>query len=150
MDPLSMIVAALATGAAAVASSAVGDAYAAVKTLLRQRFDGVALETLEQNPKSAPRQEVVKEDLDTSGAARDEEFLQLVQQLLGAIEKSGAGSGPVPAFDLEHVRAAELVIKRIVAEGPSTAILRGHDVEVTGMFEVSDVTVRSTESGPKA
>ena len=63
MDPVSLIVAALAAGASAglkdTVAGAVKDAYAAVKRLLSQRYSRVNTSALEDNPKSQIQQAAV-------------------------------------------------------------------------------------------
>src|SRR4051812_37060235 len=81
MDPISLIVAALAAGAVAgvkdTASAAVKDTYAALKRLVADRHAAVHadVEKLEQTPTSEGRQAVVKEELETAGAANDPELI---------------------------------------------------------------------------
>lgn len=154
MNALTAIVMALATGAAAgtatAAESAVKDAYAAVRGLLARRFPSVGLDVLERDPGSPARQDVVKEDLASSGAASDEEVLAHVERLLEAIAKNASpASHGTQAVDLNQVRAAQLVIKSVTAEGADAGAFAAHDVAVGGTFWVEDIVARSADSGPK-
>ena len=69
MDPITVIVAALAAGAAAglkpTAEQAIKDAYAGLKALILARYNRAApaLDQLEQAPESKARRAVVEEDL---------------------------------------------------------------------------------------
>src|SRR4051812_23169941 len=83
MDPISLLVAALSTGAAAAlkdtAETAVKDAYAGLKTLLMRRLAGdpqaeAQLERIEQEPEADPGP--LKERLETAGADRDDELVR--------------------------------------------------------------------------
>lgn len=103
MDPLAMIVTALAAGAAAtakdVASQAIQDGYAGLKALIIRKFGGNAdvedaLESVEQRPDSEPRQEVLKEELATAQAEQDEELVGQAQALLDLLKQQGLVSGP--------------------------------------------------------
>jgi hypothetical protein len=150
MDPLSIIVTALATGAAAVAQSAVKDSYAAVRALLVRRFSSVGVDVLERDPSSPARQEVIKEDLVRSGAANDKEVLEHIEGLLEAISQSGSSSSHgTQAVDLKQVRAAQLVIKSVIAEGRDVGAFAAQDVVVGGTFWVEGVEARSGGSDPK-
>lgn len=154
LNQLTAIVMALATGAAAgtatAAESAVKDAYTAVRTLLARRFPSIGLDVLERDPGSPARQEVVKEDLASSGAAGDEEVLKHIERLLEAISKSATPSSHgTQAVDLNRVRAAQLVIKSVTAEGGNVGAFAAQDVTVGGTFWVENVEARDAASGPK-
>lgn len=99
MDPITVIVAALVGGAAAgakdVATEAIKDAYAGLKALVVRRFgqkadvaDAVA--KVEQKPDSKPRQEMLREELETAGAEHDPEVVKQAQALLDLLKKEGA------------------------------------------------------------
>lgn len=105
-DQLSMIVQALATGAAAaaagVAGSAVSDGYGVLKSLIRQRFQGreQARQALELDATdSALWLDRIGADLQESGAAEDQEVLAAARELLLLADPGNATnfhiSGPV-------------------------------------------------------
>ena len=100
MEPVSMIVAALAAGAAAAAkdtaSTAVREGYEGLKALLKKRFAGdkgseVALENYPEAPTvwEKPLEYAVEE----SGAAEDEEIVQAAQALITEADPEGAAQG---------------------------------------------------------
>ena len=98
MDPVTVIVSALAAGAVAaakdVATQAVKDGYAGLKALVVRRFEGkgdvtTALEQVEKKPESTARRDVLTEELKTAGAERDSELLSLAQALLELLKKEG-------------------------------------------------------------
>lgn len=108
MDPITLIIGALAAGAATgfteTASKAVQDAYAGLKALLRRRFAGrpeaeTALEQHEKKPEvwEAPLAEALRE----TGADEDDEILKAATQLR---ELLGAAGGVVAEGD--HAVAA--------------------------------------------
>ena len=72
MDPISVIVGALVSGAAAAlkdgAVSAVKSAYEGLREVIRRKFGDVDIEVIEKNPDSKSRQDVVKEELEKAGA----------------------------------------------------------------------------------
>lgn len=100
MDPISLIIAALAAGAmAGVKNSAdemVKDAYASLKALLRRRFAGnrhaeAALDRSEQQPEAGHAE--LAQLLQATGAAGDEELIAAAQALLRQADPAGAGAG---------------------------------------------------------
>jgi hypothetical protein len=100
MDPITLIIAALAAGAVAgvrdVAGQAVNDAYAGLKALIRRRFAGnreaeAALDQSEQQPQ-ADRAHLAAY-LQAAGAADDEELIRAAQGLLKQADPTGANAG---------------------------------------------------------
>jgi hypothetical protein len=100
MDPVTVVVTALAAGAAAgakdTASSAVRDAYNGLRELVRRRFAGrgaatVALEQHAADPQvwEAP----LRQEMAATGAADDAGVLQAAQQLLALVDAVGAQAG---------------------------------------------------------
>jgi hypothetical protein len=99
MDPISIIALALVAGAAAaakdVAAQAVKDGYAGLKALIVRKFGGKgdvqnAVEGAEKRPDSEARQAVLKEELQTAGADKDDEVLKQAQALLELLKRHGA------------------------------------------------------------
>ena len=98
MDPISVVVGALAAGAAAgaqdTASASVKDAYAALKSLLKQRLRGrpaadTALEQHEEEP-DAWRPALARE-LAKAGIDRDAEVLEAARRLETALDSIPGG-----------------------------------------------------------
>ncbi|MGH3934182.1 MAG: hypothetical protein ACRDS1_04255 [Pseudonocardiaceae bacterium] len=100
MDPISLIVAALAAGAAAgvtdTASTAVKDAYTGLRELVRRRLAGrAAAEVALAEHESAPeiwRAPLVAE-LDSAGAATDEAMVAAAQRVMAIVDEAGTRSG---------------------------------------------------------
>lgn len=100
MDPVSVIVGALAAGALAgaqdAASSSIRDSYEHLKSLLRNRFGGrvaaeTALDEHEQDPASwepALRSELLRAGIDT-----DHQVVEHAQALLGMISPESSAGG---------------------------------------------------------
>ena len=103
MDPITIIVTAIAAGAVAatkdVTAQAVKDGYAALKTLIVRKFGqkadvADAVEVVEKKPDSEARQAVLREELETAGAAQDTELVRQAQALLDLLKQHGLTAGP--------------------------------------------------------
>ncbi len=102
MDPLTVLVTALVTGAAQAlkptAEQAVKDAYAGLKALLLRKFGDRpdvrdAVEKVEQKPDSQGRKAVLQEELEAAQAHTDEELLAAARALLEQTDPQGAQAG---------------------------------------------------------
>ncbi len=98
MDPVTMIVSALAMGAIAgapsVGAQAIKDAYAGLTTLIVRRFGNKpdaqkAVEDLEKKPESAGRKATAEEELKEAGAGDDAEIVAAAQTLMKALKDHG-------------------------------------------------------------
>jgi hypothetical protein len=102
MDPISLIVAALAAGAIAgvkdTGGQAVKDAYAGLKGLLRRRFagNGDAEAVLDQSghqPGADQVQAQLAQHLRAAAAARDTELIEAAQAVLRLTDPAGTSAG---------------------------------------------------------
>jgi hypothetical protein len=143
MDPITIIVTALALGAAAglqlTAEQAVKDAYAGIKRLIQDKYQQVSVALLEADPASEARQNVVKEDLAKAKADQDEEVLRQAQALLDVIEKHAPEAAEVVGVDLKDIKGASLTLQNIIAAGSRATGVRAKGVEVSGDIEIKDV-----------
>jgi len=96
VDPITLIVGVLATGAAAAAkdvvSEAVKDAYNGLKAFIISKYEstpqvGVTLQTLELSPESKDIQGVVEKAFREAGMEQDEEVKTKMQELRTQLEK---------------------------------------------------------------
>jgi hypothetical protein len=106
MDPVSLIVAALAAGAGAAGTGAAAGVADAAKDAVRALYEqlkGAISRKAEQVPGAEPTLErhasdpsgyeaPVRDLVKDSGAAQDERIVALAEQLLAAVEAAGAGS----------------------------------------------------------
>ncbi|MGO9082843.1 MAG: hypothetical protein ACLQDY_28085 [Streptosporangiaceae bacterium] len=97
MDPISLIVAALAAGAAAgvqgTAASAVRDAYAGLKALVKKRFAGRPdAELILARHERAPQtwQAPLAAELSEARADRDPDLVAAAQALMDLVERAGS------------------------------------------------------------
>ena len=102
MDPVSLIVAALAAGAIAgmkdTAGQAVMDAYAGLKGLLCRRFAGnrqaeAVLDQSEHQPEAAQVQAQLAQHLRGVGVADDMELIKAAQAVLRHADPAGTSAG---------------------------------------------------------
>ena len=100
MDPITLIVSALAAGAAAGATEtvkqAIGDAYTSLKVLIKRKLGGRgevdgAIEMVERDPKSTARQSVLAEELTKVGAPIDDEIVAAAKMLLERLRSAPGG-----------------------------------------------------------
>jgi hypothetical protein len=100
MDPISLIVAALAAGASAgltgATKDAVGDAYRGLVNLVRRRFKGrpqaeAALYEHEKDPESWERP--LRHELERAQADRDQDVILAAQKLLAQLHPDEAQVG---------------------------------------------------------
>lgn len=151
MDPITLIVTALAAGAASAfkstAERAVADAYEGLKDVIRNRYQRVAstVEMLESQPESEARQEIVREELAQSEAITDESLLLQARELLRQIESSAVEAGD-SLIDLERIKVgANVNITDVVARGRA---LRIRDAEVGGDLNLKGI--RDAEAGEQS
>lgn len=152
MDPISIIVMALVTGAATAlkptTEQAIKDAYAGLKGLIQRKFGRVNVTVLETDPASKMRQGVIKEDLEKAGAAQDEELLRTAKALLDAIQTHAPNVPTAVGIDLEDIKGASLTAERILAEGSHATGVKVKGADIQGDIRFSDVTARSGEDTP--
>ena len=121
MDPVSIIVAALAAGAAtalkSTAEQAIKDAYAGFKALIQSKYGHVSVEALERKPDSEVKQISVQEDLTDAGAGADQELLDRAKALLDAVKAHDRAAAAKININLDEVEAAYFKLKDAAAEG---------------------------------
>jgi hypothetical protein len=101
MDPVSVIVSAVALGAGtaltATVEAAIKDAYAGFKALVVGKFGkhgetAKAIEEVEKKPDSNGRKETLKEELTAAGAHQDQEVVDKATDLLKLLEGKSPGA----------------------------------------------------------
>jgi RIP homotypic interaction motif len=100
MDPITLIVTALAAGATSgvmeAASSAAKDAYASLRALVRKRFAGrPGAELVLSKHENAPEtwQAPLAAELSEAGAGRDADLVAAAQALMSLVDQAGARAG---------------------------------------------------------
>lgn len=144
MDPITLIVTAVALGAAAglkpTVEQAVKDAYDGLKALIQRKYAQIDLAPVEKKPDSAAKQESLKEDLMETDAAADPEVAEKVAALFEAIDesKSRAAVAADLKIDVAVLQSTAVELRRLVASG--NVLINFGEAVVDGPFIVEDVT----------
>jgi hypothetical protein len=153
MDPISIIITALVTGAAAAlkptTEQVIKDAYAGLKALICRKYERVNLSMLESDPTSQARQAVVKEDFEETSVRQDADVLQQAKALLDAIQTHAPEVPKAVGLDLEDIKGASLTAERVLAEGYQATGAKVTKAEIQGDITFKDVTARSTGQTPQ-
>lgn len=125
MEPVTMIVTALVTGAVAglkpTAEQAIKDGYEGLKKLIQSKFAKVSIEPLEQKPESKSKQDSVAEDLTDNGADKDEEILRAAQTLIKLIQSQAPEAAEAAGITIAQLQAGSSInIEDVIAEGAIT------------------------------
>ncbi len=150
MEPVSLIVTALAAGAAAaakpVATDALRAAYDALKRILQDRYDAAreSVEHLEKAPDKEARQDGVGQELTALGATTDAELVTSARDLMDAIVSDDPEVARSFGLHLVDFRAGELNVRDIevsAGEGPVTGVkVEGADIDGAATFDGIRVT----------
>jgi hypothetical protein len=140
MDPITVIVSALAAGAAAglkdAAATGIKDAYAALKRLIADRYDDVDVTPVEKRPESEAKRRSLEEDLRDAGAGHDDLMLDAARRVIEEVRSNDAGTGAAIGIDLERVQAAALRIRDVAASGGGVRVREGSfrgDIDIEGV-----------------
>ncbi|MBI3897266.1 MAG: hypothetical protein HY308_03100 [Gammaproteobacteria bacterium] len=141
MEPISLLVSALAAGAAAglkpTAEQVVKDGYVALKSLIKRKWSKVPVDLLEDDPACESRQAVVRGDLTKANAVADQEALTAAQALLENIRKYAPDDALRVGVRLEDFRAGgHLLIRDVEAEAAGVDIKKA---VIDGNVEISGV-----------
>jgi hypothetical protein len=140
MEPISLIVTAIAMGAVSgvkdAASHAVGDAYAGLKELLRRRYGSIDVTPVEAKPQSTAKRESLAEDLASAGAGEDAELLERARAMVDAIHAHDPGAAASIGVDLQQLRAASLRVRDVTADGVG---VRVRDADIQGDVEIAGI-----------
>lgn len=147
MDPSTIIVTALASGAVAGLQSSVAnivtDSYNGIKEYIKSKYNGVDVTALEKKPDSKPRQETLKEELEDSAASNDQELLNKAKELIELIEKHSPESVGAIGVDLKNIKADFLTIGQVTSTGTGVKVEQG---EFTGGISIDTVRAGNTVS----
>lgn len=148
VDPITLVVAAVALGASAglsdTVATAVKDAYATLKELLNRR--DVDVSGVERQPDSTVQRDALREYLDEAADVVDDEILAAAQQVTEVVTAHDTGAGPALGMDLSQVKASFLRVRSVRSEGSGVLV---QDGTFAGGIDIGDVTAgRSTGRSP--
>ena len=140
MDPLSVIVTALATGGAAAfkdtTEAVIKDLYAGLKTLIARKYASFNVAELEKKPESEIKRASTAEDLKEAGAEYDTELLEKARALITALRQYDPGAATAIGIDLEDVEAQDFRAGKVDSEGTGIRVRRGM---FSGNIEIGEV-----------
>jgi hypothetical protein len=143
VDPVSLIVLAVAACAAAglkeSAADAVKEAYGALKRMILERHR-VDVGDVERKPESEPKRASLKEDLADAGAGDDVELREAAKQLLAEVAKHDPAAARAAGVDLDDVTAEFIRIGNVAVSGPGAGV-EATAVHVRGGIVIGDVRV---------
>lgn len=148
MDPVSIIVTALALGASnglkAVVEESVKDLYSLIKGIIGAKYASVndALALVEKNPDSQTRQTVLEEDLAKVGAADDADLVEKATQLIARANALMSKEAIAQVgVEIRDVEGGNLEIRRIHSQERGVVIASS---KFHGDISVTDVNVSSS------
>jgi hypothetical protein len=151
MDPVTLIVLALAAGAAAglksVAEQAVKDAYAGLKAFIKSKYPSISLEPLEKKPESEAKRASTEEDLTEAGAGDDDELLLQAKTLLDTVKQHDHQAAEAIGVDLEEVEAEYLKIQKVRASGTGVKVRKA---KFSGGIDLGEIDAGVGDKPPKA
>lgn len=147
MDPITIIVLALAAGAAAGVKStveqAIKDSYAGIKAIIQSKYSTITLSSLESKPESKIQRDALQEALLDVGADNDQELFDEAKKLLEALEMHSTELSTAIGVDLKDVRAHALKIQKVAATGTGVKIVKS---DFDGNIEIGEVHAGQTAS----
>lgn len=155
MDPITIIVGALAAGAAAgltdTAAQAIKDAYTGLKSLIQRKYvqASASVTMLESDPGSKELQGYVEKQLAKTDAGQDAEVLQQAQATVDAVARYDPEAARTVGIDLQGIKGASLKLSDVIVTGtgPATGV-RVKDANVSGDIEIKGVHVGSQTTNP--
>lgn len=139
MEPISLLLTAIVSGAAAAleptTKQAVKDAYDGLKALIKRKWGEVGIESVERDPKSVKRRDVLMEDLEKAGAAPDEEVMKQAQEVIRAVKEHAPQAAKAAGISLSELEAAGSInVRELVGMNISVNKLKaGQDINIEGL-----------------
>ncbi|WP_327142761.1 hypothetical protein [Nocardia sp. NBC_01327] len=150
MDPITLIVAAVATGAAAgtgdVVKQAITDAYAALKRRISNDYGVVDAEVLsvESEPEEDLRRQLLAKQLTKVGAGEDEQLVAAAQELLNLVIDEAPQAAQIVGIELNRVDVGgDIEVIDVAVQGGSG--VTATDVSTGGSFTISNVRASAGE-----
>lgn len=140
MDPVTLVVVAMAAGAAAglkdSAADAVKQAYSALVGAIKRRYPGTDLRPVAESPASGEIRGALVRELRAAEGGPGPDVLEPARAVLLAVQDQDPGEFAAIGVDLERVKGAFIDIAGVSGE---TTGVRVRDAEVTGGITIKDV-----------
>lgn len=147
MDPVTMVAAAVAAGAAAgltdTAKQAVAEAYQALKGVITRRHASVDVTVVEADPLAPARRAVLVDALTHSGAGEDSELLAAAGHLWDVVEQRAPRLPEVIGVRVSRSSSGELEISEVVSSGTAVVV---EETSVEGKVKITGVRAGMVES----
>jgi hypothetical protein len=141
MDPITAaILAGLASGATKVGERSLTDAYSLLRRLIQRKYGSNsdldrAVQSVEANPNSASRRNVLEESIGIAGATRDRELLEAADRVLRQVDSLPQGRQLI-----QTIQAGRWVVAGDINVGPGGAFLAGDYHSTISVDEFSSKT----------
>lgn len=149
MYDLNFITLVISNAATAVASPLTGeivkDAYTNFKTWFSAKYSSFTFTEIEKKPDSEIKQNSLKEDLTEIQADKDQDLLEQVQILSTALSQIPQQTAQAIGIKLEDIKAKNLNIAEIHAEGEQAAGLHIKNSDFEGDINIGKVNVSATK-----
>ncbi|MFX0578871.1 hypothetical protein [Nocardia nepalensis] len=147
MDPVTLMAAAIAAGAAAgltdTSKQAVIDAYGSVRELITRRYHSVDLTGVEAQPELEAQHAELAQELQHAGAGDDEELLHRLRRLVQLIDddhsRDAAHTAPPPQVTAVKFLRSKLGEAEIRDSTSAGALLEAQDLTVDGKLSIVGV-----------
>jgi hypothetical protein len=144
VDPVTLIVAAVATGAAAgtvdVVKQAVVDSYNGVRAMISNRYEVIEAEVVgvASEPDEPLRRQLLAKKLTQVGAGKDEELVAAAQGLLRLVAKQAPQAAEVVGVLLNRIDAAgDIEVTDVAVQGgigvQATDVATGGSMKISGV-----------------
>ena len=145
MEPITTtIVAAIALGASQgmkeTAAQAVKDSWATMKIFIQDRYKDNedvtdAVDYAIKKPTAKSRQQELSKALETAGADKNQELVQLAEKLLAAVEKNSPKLIAGVGMDIGTLKAARLDVSKVFATQDGTGVkIENAEIEGDAVF----------------
>ncbi|MCP2298320.1 hypothetical protein APR11_004765 [Nocardia amikacinitolerans] len=153
MDPVSIVVGAIATGAAVgvgdVTRQGIVDLYEGIKARIAARFGSAAadLAAVEAEPEEPLRRQLLAKTLDKAGAGEDAELVADAHELLRQVVELAPEAAMSVGIELRRVETGgDIEVSDIDLQG--TGGVSATDVSAGGSLRISGVKVRQEPPHP--
>ena len=119
-----------------VVSETTKEAYARLKRYIAEKYNGPAIESLEEDPSSQARQLVVQKVFEETGLSHDPTAAQMAAAVLDSAIERDRQALEVVGVDIAKVKAVNIRLKNIASIGSGVRIV---DAEASGDIEASGV-----------